>query len=82
MPSITASTISIRATPISSSRGLSASFPAPDDTLEVRPLFPPEWDYLRLDRVIYRGREVGVVWDRDGSTYGLGAGLHLLADGA
>ena len=61
--------------------GLAGLVPRPDDTLEVRPLFPPEWDFFRLDRVIYRGREVAVVWDRDGSRYGLGAGLHLLADG-
>jgi hypothetical protein len=61
--------------------GLVGLIPRADDTLEVRPLFPPEWDFLRLDRVIYRGREVAVVWDRDGSRYGLGAGLHLLADG-
>jgi hypothetical protein len=61
--------------------GLAGLVPRPDDTLEIRPLFPPEWDFFRLDRVIYRGREVAVVWDRDGSRYGLGAGLHLLADG-
>ncbi|MEN9668046.1 MAG: Beta-L-arabinobiosidase precursor [Planctomycetota bacterium] len=61
--------------------GLVGLIPRADDTLEIRPLFPPAWDFLRLDRVIYRGREVGVVWDRDGSKYGLGAGLHLLADG-
>jgi len=61
--------------------GLAGLIPRPDDTLEIRPLFPPEWDFFRLDRVIYRGREVAVVWDRDGSRYGLGAGLHLLADG-
>ncbi len=61
--------------------GLVGLIPRDDDTLEIRPLFPPEWDYLRLDRVIYRGHEVAVVWDRDGSKYGLGPGLHLLADG-
>ena len=61
--------------------GLVGLIPRADDTFEVRPLFPPTWDYLRLDRVIYRGREVGVVWDRLGTKYGLGAGLHLLAEG-
>ena len=61
--------------------GLAGLVPRDDDTLEIRPLFPPEWDHLRLDRVVYRGHEIAVVWDRDGSRYGLGAGLHLLADG-
>ena len=61
--------------------GLVGLVPRADDTLEIRPLFPPTWDHLRLDRVVYRGREVAVVWDRDGSRHGLGPGLHLLAEG-
>ncbi len=61
--------------------GLVGLRPRDDDTLEVRPLAPPDWPYFALDDVAYRGRRVGVVWDRDGTRYGLGKGLHLLADG-
>ncbi|MFM7250529.1 MAG: MGH1-like glycoside hydrolase domain-containing protein, partial [Planctomycetaceae bacterium] len=61
--------------------GLVGLVPRPDETLEIRPLFPAAWDHLRLDRVVYRGREVAVVWDRDGTRHGLGPGLHLLAEG-
>ena len=61
--------------------GLAGLVPRADDTLEIRPLFPEAWSHLRLDRVVYRGREIAVVWDKTGSRYGLGAGLHLLADG-
>jgi hypothetical protein len=61
--------------------GLMGLVPRNDDVLEVRPLFPRGWDYCALDRVTYRGREIAVVWDRTGSRYGLGQGLHLLANG-
>ena len=61
--------------------GLVGLVPRDDDVFEVRPLFPVAWDYLCLDHVVYRGREVAVVWDRTGDRYGLGAGFHLVADG-
>lgn len=57
-----------------------------DDTLEVRPLAPPTWDYFALENVPYRGHNVAVIWDKLGTRYQLdgqllGAGLHLLVDG-
>ena len=52
-----------------------------DDTLELRPLAPATWDYFGLDEVPYRGHSIAVVWDRLGTRYGLGKGLHLLVDG-
>ena len=61
--------------------GLMGIVPRSDDVLEVRPLFPADWEYCAIDHVTYRGHEVAVVWDRTGSRYGLGKGLHLLADG-
>ncbi len=61
--------------------GLMGIVPRDDDVLEVRPLVPDDWDYCALDHVTYRGREIAVVWDRTGDRYGLGRGLHLLAQG-
>ncbi len=61
--------------------GLAGLRPRGDDSLEVNPLVPDEWDWFMLDRVAYRGREVAIVWDRDGQRYGRGAGLSLYADG-
>ena len=61
--------------------GLVGIRPRDDDLLEVVPLAPDAWRYFALDHVSYRGRSVAVVWDRDGSRYGQGAGLHLFADG-
>jgi hypothetical protein len=61
--------------------GLVGLRPRDDATLEVSPLAPDDWAYFALDSVPYRGRLVSVVWDRDGTRYNLGKGLHLLADG-
>ncbi|MGQ0704442.1 MAG: MGH1-like glycoside hydrolase domain-containing protein, partial [Gemmatimonadales bacterium] len=61
--------------------GLVGLRPRADDSLEVNPLAPEEWPWFALDGVRYHGRRVTVVWDRDGSRYGRGPGLVLLADG-
>ncbi len=62
--------------------GLVGLRPRDDNTVEVDPLAPAEWDYFALDDVPYRGHRLAVVWDRDGTRYKLGKGLHVLADGA
>jgi hypothetical protein len=62
--------------------GLAGLRPRDDDLVEVHPLAPEEWDYFALDDVAYRGRRLAIAWDRQGSRYGLGPGLHILADGA
>src|SRR5262249_14257791 len=61
--------------------GLAGLITRDDEVLEVRPLAPETWDYFAPDRVPYRGRTVAVVWDRLGTRYKLGKGLHLLVDG-
>jgi hypothetical protein len=61
--------------------GLVGLRPRADDTLEINPLAPADWDYLCLDGVLYHGRSVTIVYDRTGSRYGKGAGLRILIDG-
>jgi hypothetical protein len=61
--------------------GLAGLVPREDDTLEVRPLAPAEWDYFALDAIPYRGHLISIVWDKNGDRYQLGKGLHLLVDG-
>jgi hypothetical protein len=61
--------------------GLVGLRPRDDDTLELKPLAPPEWPYFALDGVPYRGHLVSVLWDRDGTRYNLGKGLRLFAGG-
>ncbi|HEX2130962.1 MAG TPA: glycosyl hydrolase family 65 protein, partial [Actinophytocola sp.] len=53
----------------------------PGDRLTVNPLVPASWDHFALENVPYRGHNVTVLWDRDGSRYGQGAGLRVYVDG-
>ena len=58
--------------------------PRSDRTLSVRPLLPANADapsYFAVDGLRIHGRDVAVVYDRDGARYGLGAGLQVLVDG-
>jgi hypothetical protein len=61
--------------------GLVGLKPRGDDTFEIQPLAPDDWDYFALDDVPYRGRRLGIVWDKLGTRYGIGKGLHILVDG-
>ena len=61
--------------------GLVGLIPRADDTLEIKPLAPAEWDYFALDDVTYRGHSVSIVWDKSGERYSLGKGMHVLVDG-
>jgi hypothetical protein len=56
--------------------------PRADDKVEVWPLLPAgTWDWFCLDGVKYHGRMLTILWDQDGSRYGRGAGLRVLANG-
>ncbi|MCP5517845.1 MAG: glycoside hydrolase [Verrucomicrobiales bacterium] len=56
--------------------------PRPDNLVVVDPLLPPGvWDWFCLDGIPYHGRLLTVVWDRDGSRFGKGPGLRVMADG-
>lgn len=52
-----------------------------DDVLLLKPLAPPSWDYFALDNLVYRGRNLSILWDKSGTRYGQGKGLHVLVDG-
>jgi len=56
--------------------------PRADDIMEINPLLPADtWDWFCLDGVKYHGLLLTVIWDKDGSHYGRGAGLRVLANG-
>ncbi len=62
--------------------GLVGIRPQHDDSVVINPLLPDgTWDWFCLDRVRYHGHDLTVAWDRDGSRYGRGKGLHVLIDG-
>lgn len=62
--------------------GLCGFRPMLKDIIIVNPLVPANrWDYFCLDNVLYHGRNITVVWDKDGSRYHIGKGLSVLVDG-
>jgi hypothetical protein len=61
--------------------GLIGLRPRDDEAIEVNPLAPEAWDYFGLDDVMYRGHHISIFWDKGGTRYGRGPGLHVLADG-
>ena len=45
-------------------------------------LIPPDkWDWFCLDNVRYHGRDLTILWDRNGTKYHKGKGLRIFADG-
>jgi hypothetical protein len=54
--------------------------PRLDDKIELWPI-DLGYDYFMVNNVRYHGKDVTLVWDEDGSKYGLGAGYSLFIDG-
>ncbi|PTY07551.1 glycoside hydrolase [Opitutaceae bacterium EW11] len=62
--------------------GVIGLVPRDDDVVEVAPLLPHDaWSWFCLDGVRYHGRNLTVIWDRDGTHYGRGAGMRVFVDG-
>jgi len=61
--------------------GLIGLRPQPGDRVVVNPLVPKDWAYFALENTPVRGHNVTVLWDRDGTRYGRGAGLRVYVDG-
>jgi len=62
--------------------GLVGLRPRADGTVEIAPLLPTDkWDWFCLDGLRYHGRDLSIIWDRDGKRYGRGAGLTVLVAG-
>ena len=58
--------------------GLCGIVPQADGKVVVKPLAPEEWDWWCVDGVRYHGRDVTVLFDRDGKHYGKGKGLVVI----
>lgn len=61
--------------------GLIGIRPQITNTLVVHPLVPASWDYFAVENVAYHGRNISILWDRDGSHYQQGAGFRIYIDG-
>ncbi len=55
--------------------------PQPDDTFQVNPLIPSTWNYFIAENIAYHGHFITVMWDRDGSKYNSGSGMHIFVNG-
>ncbi len=55
--------------------------PQLDNRIEINPLIPENWDWFCLDRVYYHGKEITIIWDKNGDKYKKGKGLMIFIDG-
>jgi hypothetical protein len=61
--------------------GLIGLIPKGSDVLQIVPLIPAgTWKWFAVDRLKYRGRYLTIVWDEDGSKYGVGAGFRIFVN--
>jgi len=62
--------------------GLVGLRPRADDTIEVNPLLPAnKWDWFCLDNVLYHGKIITIIWDKNGAKYKKGKGLSVWVNG-
>ena len=55
--------------------------PRADNMLEIYPLIPEgKWDWFCLDKVMYHGRSLTIVWDKTGNKYHRGKGFMVFAN--
>jgi len=62
--------------------GLVGLRPRADDIIEVNPLLPDnKWDWFCLDNILYHGKIITIIWDKDGTRYKKGQGLQVFVNG-
>jgi hypothetical protein len=62
--------------------GLVGLRPRADNIIEVHPLLPKnKWNWFCLDNVLYHGKIVTIIWDKDGTKYKKGKGLSVWVNG-
>lgn len=61
--------------------GLVGLRPHADAIVEIKPLLPDDvWAFFLVEDVPYHGHLLTILYDRDGSRYGVGAGLRVFVD--
>jgi len=62
--------------------GLVGLRPRADEIIEVHPLLPADkWNWFCLDNVLYHGKIITIIWDKEGTKYKKGKGLSVWANG-
>jgi len=54
--------------------------PQLDKSIKIKPLVPESWDWFCLDRINYHGKNLTILWDRDGTKYKRGIGFKVYYD--
>ncbi|WP_370479509.1 MGH1-like glycoside hydrolase domain-containing protein [Tamlana flava] len=62
--------------------GLVGLRPRADEKIEVNPLIPEDkWNWFCLDKVLYHGDIITILWDKTGKKYKKGKGLKVFRNG-
>ena len=62
--------------------GLVGLRPKADYIIEVNPLLPEnKWNWFCLDNVLYHGKIITILWDKNGTKYKRGKGLQVFVNG-
>ncbi len=62
--------------------GLVGIRPSADSEIQINPLIPEKaWDWFCLDNILYHGKDLTVLWDKNGTKYSKGKGFHIFIDG-
>jgi hypothetical protein len=62
--------------------GLVGLRPGPDNVLVVHPLLPQnKWDWFCLDNLLYHGKIITIIWDKNGTRYKKGKGFSVWVNG-
>jgi len=63
--------------------GLIGLRPGSGDELVINPLIPAnQWDWFCLDKILYHGQQLAIVWDKTGLRYNKGKGFMVFVNGA
>ncbi len=62
--------------------GLVGLRPRADNVVEVNPLLPEnKWDWFCLDNILYHGKIITIIWDKNGTKYKKGKGFSIWVNG-
>lgn len=62
--------------------GLIGIRPVTENILIVNPLISEkQWEYFCLDKVLYKGKDITILYDKTGNRYKQGKGFYILIDG-
>tara|TARA_B100000963_G_scaffold361927_1_gene400941 strand:- start:56 stop:1699 length:1644 start_codon:yes stop_codon:yes gene_type:complete len=51
-----------------------------NNSLEINPLIPIDWDWFAIENIYYQGKEIDLIWDKTGGHYNAGKGFMIFVD--